>query len=185
MDRDEAVRLLEEWVPSPNLRRHCYAVEQVMRAAAGKYGTSADDPAQWALAGLLHDADWERWPETHPKRIVQYMRDRGENDVADSIAAHGVKWGIPHTTRMSQALVASDELSGLVVACAILRPDGLLNLDVPGVMKKFRNPKFAAGVDRSEVNEGTRILGVSLEDHVAFVLAALKEKAAELGLGPK
>jgi predicted hydrolase (HD superfamily) len=134
---------------------------------------------------LLHDADWEKWPDEHPNRIVQHLRDLGEADVAEAIAAHSLRWGVPHNTAMSRALVASDELTGLVVACAILRPDGVLTLEVPGVLKKFRTPKFAAGVDRNEVNEGVRILGVSLEDHVAFVLAALREKAADLGLGPK
>jgi predicted hydrolase (HD superfamily) len=185
MDRAEAVRLLEEWVPSPNLRRHCYAVEQVMRAAAARYGSAADDSAKWALAGLLHDADWEKWPAEHPNRIVQLLRDLGEAEVADAIAAHSFRWGLPHETPMSRALVASDELAGLVVACAILRPDGILSLDAAGVLKKFRTPKFAAGVDRAEVTEGVRILDVTLDEHVAFVVAALKEKAADLGLGPK
>src|SRR5262249_17840149 len=157
----------------------------VMRAAATRYGSATDDPETWGLAGLLHDADWEKWPETHPGKIVQYMRDQGEGEIADAIAAHSLRWGLPHNTAMSKALVASDELTGLVVACAILRPDGVLTLDVPGVLKKFRTSKFAAGVDRNEVNEGVRILGVPLEDHVALVLAALREKAANLGLGPK
>jgi predicted hydrolase (HD superfamily) len=185
MDRVSAVQLLEDWVPSPGLRRHCYAVEQVMRSAAARYGSATDDPEKWGLAGLLHDADWEKWPETHPGKIVQYLREQGEADVADAIAAHSLRWGLPHATAMSKALVASDELTGLVVACAILRPDGVLTLDVPGVLKKFKTPKFAAGVDRNEVNEGVRILGVSLEDHAAFVLEALKAKAVDLGLGPR
>jgi predicted hydrolase (HD superfamily) len=185
MNRDDAVRLMEEWVPSPGLRRHCYAVEAVMRAGAAKYGTAEDEPEVWGIAGLLHDADWEMWPDEHPKRIVQLLRDKGMEPVADAVAAHSLRWGLPHTTRMSQCLVASDELCGLIVACCLLRPDGILTLDVLGVMKKFKTPKFAAGVDRAEVTEGVRILGVSLEDHTAFVLDAMKAKTVELGLGPK
>jgi predicted hydrolase (HD superfamily) len=185
MNRDEAVRLLEEWVPSPGLRRHCYAVEQVMRCAAAKYGTADDDPEKWGLAGLLHDADWEKWPDEHPRRIVDLLREKGEVEAADAVAAHSLRWGLPHTTAMSKALVAADELTGLVVACVLLRPDGILTLDVPGVLKKFRTPKFAAGVDRTEVTAGVGILGVSLEDHVAFVLNALKSAAENLGLGPR
>ncbi|HEY2786662.1 MAG TPA: HD domain-containing protein [Fimbriiglobus sp.] len=185
MNRTTAVQLLEEWVPSPGLRRHCYCVEAVMRSAAVRYGSASDDPEKWGLAGLLHDADWEKWPDEHPNRIVQHLRDLGEADVADAVAAHSLRWGRPHTTAMSKALVASDELAGLVVACVLLRPDGILTLDVPGVLKKFRTAKFAAGVDRNEVTEGVRILGVSLEDHTAFVLDALRAKADDLGLGPK
>lgn len=185
MNRPAAVALLEDWVPSPGLRRHCYCVEAVMRAAAAKYGSAGDDPETWGLAGLLHDADWEKWPDEHPNRIVQLLRDDGEADVADAIAAHSLRWGHPHTTTMSKALVASDELSGLIVACVLLRPDGILTLDVPGVLKKFRTPKFAAGVDRNEVTEGVRILGVPLEEHVAFVLEAMRAKADDLGLGPR
>jgi predicted hydrolase (HD superfamily) len=156
-----------------------------MRCAAARYGTAADDPEKWGLAGLLHDADWEKWPDEHPRRIVALLREKGEAEVADAIAAHSLRWGLPHSTPMSKSLVASDELTGLVVACAILRPDGVVTMDVPGVLKKFRTPKFAAGVDRAEVTAGVGILGVSLEDHVAFVLDALKGAAADLGLGPR
>jgi predicted hydrolase (HD superfamily) len=132
----------------------------------------------------LHDADWERWPEEHPGRIVDHIRQTGDDEVADAIAGHGVHWGVPHVTPMSKMLVASDELTGLIVACTLLRPDGIRTLDVAGVLKKFKTPKFAAGVNRDEVIEGVAILGVSLEEHIAFILEALKENAEGLGLVP-
>lgn len=184
MNREEALRLLEDWVTNPGLRRHCLTVEQVMRFAAARRGESPDQIERWAIAGLLHDADWERWPEEHPGRIVARMRQAGDDEIADAIAAHGVHWGVPHATPMSKMLVASDELTGLIVACTLLRPDGIRSLDVAGVLKKFKTPKFAAGVDRDEVTAGVAILGVTLEDHVAFILEALQERSEELGLVP-
>lgn len=184
MNREEAIRLLEEWVTNPGLRRHCLTVEQVMRFAAARQGENLDQIERWGIAGLLHDADWEGWPEEHPGRIVDYVRQTGDDGIADAIAAHGVHWGVPHETPMSKMLVASDELTGLIVACTLLRPDGIRTLDVAGVMKKFKTPKFAAGVDRGEVTAGVSILGVTLEDHVAFILEALKERSEELGLAP-
>jgi predicted hydrolase (HD superfamily) len=184
MNREEAIRLLEEWVTNQGLRRHCLTVEQVMRVAADRRGETSDQIERWGIAGLLHDADWERWPEEHPGRIVDYIRQTGDDEVADAIAAHGVHWGVPHVTPMSKMLVASDELTGLIVACTLLRPDGIRTLDVAGVMKKFKTPKFAAGVNRDEVIEGVAILGVSLEEHIAFILEALKENADGLGLVP-
>lgn len=184
MNREEAIRLLDDWVTNPGLRRHCLTVEQVMRFAAERRGESRDQIERWAIAGLLHDADWERWPEEHPDRIVAHLRQAAEDEIADAIAAHGVHWGVPHVTPMSQMLVASDELTGLIVACTLLRPDGIRSLDVAGVMKKFKTPKFAAGVDRAEVTAGVAILGVTLEDHVALILEALQARSEELGLVP-
>jgi predicted hydrolase (HD superfamily) len=182
MKREEALEQLHEWVRSPGLRRHSYAVEQVMRQAAGRYGTPADDAEQWALAGLMHDADYEQWPESHPQRVVSWLRERGETEVAYAVSAHGTTWGVPHLCPMDRALVACDELTGFITACALLRPDGVLTLEASRVLKKLKDPKFAAGVDRTEVYEGARILGVGMEEHVAFVIGALRAAAGELGL---
>jgi predicted hydrolase (HD superfamily) len=156
-----------------------------MRYAAATFGGPADDPEKWGLAGLLHDADWEGWPEDHPKRIVQMLRDHGEEDVGHAISAHGAFWGVPHRTAMDRALVASDELTGLVVACSLLRPDGILSLEPASVLKKMANAKFAAGVDRKEIVEGARILGVEVAQHARFVIDALRGKVIELGLGQR
>lgn len=185
MNRDEAVQILNQWVTNSSLLRHSLAVEQVMRCAAAKYGGLTDNPEKWALAGLLHDADWELFPEDHPHRIVQLLWEAGEEEVAYAISSHGAYWGIPHRTPMDKALVASDELTGLVVACALLRLDGILTLEKESVVKKFRTAKFAAGVDRMEIEAGVQILGVSLSDHIDFVIDALRQNAAELGLNPR
>jgi predicted hydrolase (HD superfamily) len=182
VNREEGLQLVLVWVKNPRLINHCLCVEQVMRQAAAAHGGTDEDLEKWGLAGLLHDADWEAWPEDHPKRIVELLRDRGEEDVAHAIAAHGAFWGVPHRTPMDRALVASDELTGLVVACSLLRPDGILTLEPASVLKKMANPKFAAGVDRKEIAEGTRILGVDVAAHLKFIIAALRTKATELGL---
>lgn len=182
MDREEALEQLHEWVQSLGLRRHSYAVEQVMRCAAARYGAPSEDASKWGLAGLMHDADYERWPESHPQRVVAWLRGRGEPEVAHAVAAHGTTWGVPYLAPMDRALVACDELTGFVTACALLRPDGVLTLEAPRVIKKLKDAKFAAGVDRVEVYEGARILGVEVNAHVGFVIGALRERAGELGL---
>jgi predicted hydrolase (HD superfamily) len=182
MKREEAIVKLHEWVQSASLRRHSYAVESVMRAAAAHYGTPEDDAEQWAVAGLLHDADYEIAPEAHPRLIVEWLRERGEIETAYAISAHGVAWGVPHLTRMDKALVACAELTGFVVACSLLRPDGLASLTAASVLKKLKDRKFAAGVDRVEVYEGARLLGVELTPHIEFIISTLRAHAAELGL---
>lgn len=182
MRREEAIVKLHEWVQSASLRRHSYAVEAVMRAAAARYGTPDDDAGQWAVAGLLHDADYELAPDAHPRLIVEWLRARGEAEVAYAVSAHGLTWGVPHLTALDRALVACDELTGFVVACALLRPDGLNSLTAASVLKKLKDRKFAAGVDRAEVYEGARLLGVELAPHIDFVISTLRAHAVELGL---
>jgi len=182
MNRTEALKILNEWVKSPSLLRHCQAVEQVMRRAAGRYGSLADAPEQWGLAGLLHDADWEAWPDEHPHRIVHLLRDQGEESLAYCISCHGTAWGIPPRSAMDRALVACDELTGFIVACALPRPDGVLSLKPAGVLKKLKDPRFAAGVDRAEIYAGVALLGVDAVDHIAFVIESLMSSATELGL---
>jgi predicted hydrolase (HD superfamily) len=182
MDRATALAQMHEWVQSPNLRRHVETVEHVMRRAAPRYGGPDADPDQWAIAGLLHDADYERWPEEHPQRIIAWLRERGEEAVAHAIACHSTRWGVEPVSALDKALLACDELTGFVVACCWLRPDGILTLEPPSVLKKLKDKKFAAGVDRAEVAEGARLLGVDLAEHVGFVIGALRERAAEFGL---
>lgn len=185
MLREQALMKLEEWVKSTSLRRHAHAVEVVMRAAATRYGEDDADSDQWALAGLLHDADYELAPEEHPRLIVEWLRSIDEPEIARAISAHGINWGVPYLSQMDRALVACDELTGFIVACALLRPEGIDSLNAASVLKKLKNPKFAAGVDRAEVYGGVGILGVELPEHINFVISALRKYARELDLeGP-
>lgn len=153
-----------------------------MRAAARKYGEENADAEKWALAGLLHDADYEIAPSEHPKLIVDWLRSEGEDDAAYAVSAHGICWGVPHLTAMDRALVACDEITGFIIACARLRPDGVLSLEAPSVLKKLKNSKFAAGVDRGEVYGGAAILGVDLAEHITFIISVLREYAVQLCL---
>lgn len=185
LTRDDAWTLLCEWTPSERLRIHARSVELVMRDLAARCG---EDVEAWGLAGLLHDADYDTWPEEHPKRIVAWLRERGEEAVAHAVSAHYTKWGVPYDTLLSKALLASDELTGFVVACALIRPDRLETLEPKSVKKRLKSPAFAAGVDRGEVAEGLRMLmeavGGTEDEHLARIIAALKPHAEALGLVP-
>jgi predicted hydrolase (HD superfamily) len=182
LTRGEAQELLCEWTPTAALRTHARAVELVMRAAALRYGGGAPDEERFGLAGLLHDADYDRWPEDHPRRIVAWLRERGEEELAHAIAGHFTGWGVPRVSVLDRALVACDELTGFVGACALVRPGGLATLEPKSVLKKLKQKGFAAGVDRGEVEAGVRLLGVELAQHVEFVIGALRPHAGELGL---
>jgi predicted hydrolase (HD superfamily) len=182
LSRDEGWALLAEWTPSEALRRHARAVELVMRAAAARYGAGAADLERWGLAGMLHDADYDRWPEEHPRRIVAWLRERGEPELAHAISAHYTGWGVSYESTLDKALLACDELTGFVGACALVRPDGIATLEAKSVLKKLRDKGFAAKVERAEVTRGAELLGVELGAHVQFVIEALRPHAAELGL---
>ena len=182
LTRDEAWRHLCEWTKTDALRKHARAVEVVMRAAAHRYGEGAADEERFGVAGMLHDADYDRWPEEHPKRIVAWLRERGEQELAHAISAHYTQWGVPHVDALDKALVACDELTGFIGACAKVRPDGILSLEPKSVLKKLKDKGFAAKVERGEVLRGVELLGVQLEDHIGFVIGALRPHAAELGL---
>lgn len=185
LDRPTAWKQLCEWTTTDSLRNHARAVELVMRAAAHRYGTGAADEERWGLAGLLHDADYERWPAEHPHRIVEWVRAQGEPEIAHAISAHYTRWGVPHRSALDRALLACDELTGFVVACGLVRPDGLVSLAPASVRKKLKQRSFAATVDRDEVAAGLELLGVELDPHVELILAALRPHADELGLrGP-
>jgi len=183
LTRQEAWQLMTEWTPGEPLRRHARAVELVMRAAALRHGAGDADVERFGLAGLLHDADYERWPEEHPARIVAWLRARGEDELAHAISAHYTKWGVPCVSALDRALLACDELTGFVGACARVRPDGLASLEAKSVLKKLADKGFAAKVERDEVTLGAQQLGVELAAHIEFVIVALRPHAAELGLG--
>ena len=129
-----------------------------------------------------HDADYEQWPEEHPRRIVAWLEERGEPELAHAISAHYTKWGVEYRSDLDRALVACDELTGFLMACAYLRPDGIATLTPKSVKKKLKDRKFAAGVEREEVQAGLDLLGVELADHVQFLVAALTPHAEELGI---
>lgn len=185
LTRDEAWAHLCSWTETDALRNHARAVEIVMRAAAHRYGNGAADEEAFGLAGMLHDADYEKWPEEHPKKIVAWLVDRDLPAVAHAVSAHYTKWGVPYDTMLDKALLACDELTGFVGACARVRPDGLAALESKSVIKKLKDKGFAAKVERSEVNAGAELLGVPLDEHITFVIEALRPHAAEIGLAPR
>ena len=180
--REQAWTQLCAWTETPSLRAHARAVEVVMRAAAHRYGGGARDEEAWGVAGMLHDADYERWPEEHPNRIVAWLRDRGEASSAHAISAHYTKWGVAYESDLDRALLACDELTGFIGACCLVRPDGIGSLTPKSVKKKLKDKSFAAKVERAEVSAGAELLGVDLGEHIAFIIDALKPHAAELGL---
>jgi predicted hydrolase (HD superfamily) len=153
-----------------------------MRSAAESTGGTADDCERFGICGLLHDCDWESSPQQHPQRIVKWLREQGEETIARAISAHSIHWGVSHENHMDRLLIASDELTGLVTACSLIRPDGILSLTASSVLDKFKSKRFAAGVDRTEITEGVRILGVELRERVESILTALRSSAVELGL---
>ena len=189
MSRDQAVALMHEYTANEALRRHMYAVELAMRAMAPRY---AGDPDRWGLAGLLHDFDYERFPndahsatEEHPAAGVRLLAERGvDEDIRHAILGHATYTGIPRDSDMARALFAVDELCGFLVACGLVRPSrSLADLEVSSVKKKLKDKGFARGVNRDDVRLGAEELGVPLEDHIAFVIEALRPHERTLGLG--
>jgi predicted hydrolase (HD superfamily) len=180
--REEAWRQLCEWTKTDALRKHARAVEVVMRAAALRYGAGESDVEAWGIAGMLHDADYEAWPAEHPNRIVAWLRGRGDEGIAHAISAHYTKWNVPYESQLDRALLACDELTGFVGACALVRPEGIATLEAKSVVKKLKDKGFAAKVERDEVTKGAEMLGVELAAHIEFVIGALRPFAGELGL---
>lgn len=185
LTRDEAWTHLCEWTKTDSLRKHARAVEAVMRQAAHRYGNGADDEEAWSIAGMLHDADYEAWPDDHPNRIVAWLRERGEEPLAHAISAHYTKWNVPYETRLDKALLACDELTGFVMACCLVRPEGVHSLTPKSVKKKLKDKGFAAKVERDEVTAGAELLGVDLTEHIQFVIEALRPHADDLGIGAR
>ena len=189
LTRQQALDLVHEYTASEALRRHMYAVELAMRAMAVRIGA---DPEPWGLVGLVHDFDYERFPndahsptEEHPAEGVRILAARGlPEDMQRAILGHATYTGVPRDTDMARALFAVDELCGFLVACALVRPSkSLADLEVKSVRKKLKDKAFARGVSREDVIRGAEEIGVPLDDHIAFVLAALRPHEVELGLG--
>jgi predicted hydrolase (HD superfamily) len=182
LNREEAFRHLISWTETESLRRHARAVEVVMRAAAHRYGAKDADVERWGIAGMLHDADYEKWPEDHPNRIVAWLRERGEEEIAHAVSAHYTRWNVPYETPLDRALLACDELTGFIGACCLVRPEGVGTLTPKSVKKKLKDRSFAAKVDRDEVYAGAEILGADLTEHIRFIIEALRPHAVELGI---
>ena len=182
LSRDEAWAHLCAWTKTDALRNHARAVEIVMRAAATRYGAGERDVERFGIAGMLHDADYEAWPEEHPQRIVAWLRERGEDEIAHAISAHYTKWNVAYETTLDKALLACDELTGFVGACCHVRPGGIATLEPKSVAKKLKDKAFAAKVERAEIAIGAEMLGVEPAAHIAFVIESLRPHAAELGL---
>jgi predicted hydrolase (HD superfamily) len=189
VSREEAWTLLTEWVQSPSLRRHCQAVEAAMLAYAARGGLSAEDAELWGVTGLLHDADYERFPDMddaergHPRSIMAELEARdAPPEMVRAIASHADFLGVSRDTPMERTLYAVDELSGFLVACAAVRPEGIVGLTPKSVKKKLKQPSFAAAVDREDIRTGAEALGVELDEHIRTLVAALEERADELGL---
>ena len=184
--REEAWDLVCEWVESDSLRKHLLGVEAGMVAYARKYG---EDEERWAVTGLVHDLDYERYPDLdtgHPRYALKELEARGyPQDVIDAVAGHATFLGVPRETQMAKTLFAVDELSGFIAACALVRPTGIEGMKPKSVKKKLKQPSFAAGVNRDEVYQGADELGVDVDEHVAFLIAAMSERSDELGLGPR
>jgi putative nucleotidyltransferase with HDIG domain len=190
MTRDEALALMHEHTASPSLRQHMLAVEAAMRAYAGKFG---EDAERWGLVGLLHDFDYEKYPngehssdEGHPTWGVRLLRERGlPEECCRAILGHAAYTGVPRDSLMARALFGVDELCGFLVACALVRPSRSFgDLEVTSVKKKLKDKAFARGVNRDDVRQGAEEMSIPLEEHVAFVIQALRSVEPALGLGP-
>ncbi len=183
IDRDTALALLYEHVQSDSLRKHCLTVEAVMRAYACAYGA---DEELWGAAGLLHDFDYEEYPslEQHPFVGVGWLKELGyPAELTDAILAHADYSGVPRDRPIRVALYAADELAGFVMAVARVRPNrSLAEVDVRSVRKKLKDKAFAAAINRDDIERGAGELDVPLDEHIAFVIAALQGCAKELGL---
>jgi len=189
LDRPAALALMQEYTASDALRKHMYAVELAMRAMAAQAG---EDPDAWGIVGLLHDFDYERYPneahsptEEHPAEGVRILARHGlPEPMQRAILGHASYTGVPRDTPMARALFAVDELCGFLVACALVRPSrSLQDLEVSSVRKKLKDKAFARGVSREDVTRGAEEIGVPLDEHIAFVLAALRPHERTLGLG--
>jgi predicted hydrolase (HD superfamily) len=179
MLRTEARALLESMTKGASLLRHARTIELVLEAYAEKLG---EDKNEWAIAGMLHDADYEAYPEKHPHLIVEKLRELGEEKIAHAISAHYTKWNVPYETLLDKALLACDELTGFVVACCQVRPDGITSLETKSVVKKLKDKGFAAKVERDEVYKGVELFGVELTEHISFIIEVLRKNRDELGI---
>lgn len=183
VSREEAWQLFCEWTASESLRKHVLGVEAAMRAYARRSG---EDEELWGVTGIVHDLDYERFPDLdtgHPRVAIEELRRRGYPDeLVEAVAGHADFLGVPRVTPLAKTLYAVDELSGFVAACALVRPEGIRGMTPKSVKKKLKQPSFAAAVNRDEMRRGAEELGVDFDEHLAIVIAALAQRAEELEL---
>jgi putative nucleotidyltransferase with HDIG domain len=188
MNRQSALALMQDWTVNPSLRNHMLSVEAAMVAYARRFG---EDEEAWAVAGLLHDFDYERFPNEahaadaeHPAEGVRHLRSLGvSEEICQAILGHALYTGVARETSMAKALFAVDELCGLITAAALVRPSrSVLDLEASSVRKRMKDKAFARGVSREDVVQGAQELGVELDAHIAFVIAAMRQCADEIGL---
>jgi putative nucleotidyltransferase with HDIG domain len=186
--RADALALMQEFTASESLRKHMLGVEAAMRAYAEHFG---EDPERWGLAGLIHDFDYERYPnathsatEEHPAWGVRFLRERGwPEDILQAILGHAAYSGVARETRMARTLFAVDELSGLITATALVKPTkSIFDVDAKSVRKKMKDKAFAKGVNRDDVLLGVEEMGADLEQHIQFVIDAMRRVADAIGL---
>ena len=182
MNRDDALTLLKEYTKSDALLKHMYAVESAMRAYARKFNT---DEEEWGTVGLLHDFDYEMYPDApdHPLKGSEILKEKGYSEgFRRAILGHASYTGIPRDTQMAKALFACDELCGFIMACSVIRPNKIVDLEVSSVKKKLKDKGFARNVNREDITQGAEELGVPLDEHIRFVIDAMKSISPELGL---
>ena len=186
LDRADAWKLLCEYTKSDPLRRHALAVEAAMRASAMRYGGPEANRDEWGMVGLLHDLDYEMFPsqDEHPYRGAEIMRAHGYPErMISAIMGHATYSGVPRDTPMARALFASDELCGFLVACALVRPSRSLDdMSVASVKKKLKDKAFARTVNRDDIRQGVAELGVELDEHIGFLIDALRPVQRDIGL---
>lgn len=183
MTRDAALQILTEYTKSESLLKHAYAVEAAMRAYAKKFG---EDVELWGVTGLLHDFDYEMYPDQHPAKGHEILTEKGvAENIRTAIMGHADYTGVARQTQMAKTLYAVDELCGFLTAVTLVRPTrSLSEVKVKSVKKKLKDKKFAAKVNRDEIRQGPEELGVEFDEHVLFVLQAMSGIAADLGLNP-
>ena len=183
MNREEALALMHEYTASESLRRHMYSVETAVRAYAEKFGEDVD---KWGIVGLLHDFDYERWPDPpdHPLKGSEILKERGyPEDVIYAIKSHAdYITDCPRISKLDKTLYACDELAGFVTAVAMVRPEGINGMKAKSVRKKMKSKGFAAAVNRDDIINGAEDLGVELNEHIQFVIDAMAANAEQLGL---
>ncbi len=188
--RDEAWQLVCDWTQSDSLRKHMLAVEAAVRAYARRFEA---DEELWAIAGLVHDLDYERFPDLdsgHPRFAVEELRRRGyPEEVVHAVLAHAEFMGVPRESLLDKTLFGCDELAGFITACAYVRPEGIQGMKPKSVKKKLKQPSFAAAVNRDDIQTGADELcaesGLTYDEHLQLVIDAMAERADELGIGPK
>jgi len=173
LTREEAQQLFHEWVLNPKLQLHMKQVAHLMKCwATEKENLSARDEWKWEMTGLLHDADWDQWPELHCKKIIEELENRNiDPEVLHAIASHGpVHFGVEPETKMDQMLYAFDELSGLIHAYSLMRPEGYAGMELKGVKKRLKEKSFAANVSREDIQDASNRANLSLDELIEFII---------------